>query len=476
MRSELLESPQVNEMEFGISCPTASKSLTSVELEEVLHRNWNLLKATRQHIQTLLERFPHWGYAVMLFDVDGCLLDTLGNHGQVEWFCGHGFQIGQVFSPPQARCSLCEPIEVDGHCVAWLAIAKQEEAPNEALAPLLHSICIAIGHGLKLEELRQDMMRVHHSLIGHLDCHVILVDEADRIIEERHPIPLSEEVRQRMVEITVHGDCYNEEVSMGQRMYTSDARKLWDHASRQKGKLGVFRDITRSKTLELKIQDVEKLSILTSLAAGIAHEIRNPLTTARGFLQLFHERLDSAEDKRFLTLTISELDRIQRLVTDFMSLAKPVAPNYAPLNIAEAIQEVADFMHPEATLQGVTFETSVPDTPIWVRADEHQLKQVILNVIQNALQACTPKDSVRVHLTVRKGQVTILVKDTGCGMTPRELVRIYQPYFTTKSTGTGLGLAVSKRIIQEHGGSIAITSTSGQGTTVQIRLLEHLKR
>jgi signal transduction histidine kinase len=447
------------------------QSLTNAQLEEVLHRNWNLLKATRQHILSLHERHAPDGYATVLFDMDGCLLDIMGNATELHWFHEWGFRIGQVF-PSIHKFSSAAPIELDGQTVAWLAILNMEYDPSESAGALLHSACIAIGHSLKLEELRQDAMRVHHSLISHLDCHVILVDESDRIVEERHPIPLSDEVRLRMLDITMREDCYNEEVSMGQRTYTSDARKLWDHAGRLKGKLGIFRDITRNKTLELKVQDVEKLSMLTSLAAGIAHEIRNPLTTARGFLQLFQERLDSQEDKRFLSLTIGELDRIHRLVTDFMSLAKPVTPSYTPVNMVDVIHEVADFIHPEASLQGVIFQTAAPKEPIWVRADEHQLKQVILNVIQNALQACTSKDCVSVELTADQGQVTLCITDTGCGMSPPELARVYQPYFTTKSTGTGLGLAVSKRIIQEHGGGIYITSTVGQGTTVSIQLSE----
>lgn len=449
----------------------AIQSLTNDQLEEVLHYNWNLLKATRQHILSLHERHSPEGYATALFDVDGCLLDIMGNAAELSWFHERGFRVGRVF-PSIHNFPSSAPIEFDGQTVAWLALLYMEDAPSESTSALLYSACIAIGHGLKLEELRQDAMRVHHSLIGHLDCHVILVDESDRIVEERHPIPLSDEARRRMQYITVQEDCYNEEVCIGQRTYTSDARKLWDHAGRLKGKLGIFRDITRNKTLELKAQDVEKLSMLTSLAAGIAHEIRNPLTTARGFLQLFQERLDSQEDKRFLSLTIGELDRIHRLVTDFMSLAKPVTPSYTALNMVDVIHEVADFIHPEATLQGVVFQTVTPDEPIWVRADEHQLKQVILNVVQNALQACTPKDCVSVELSLESRKVTLCVKDTGCGMSPSELARIYQPYFTTKSTGTGLGLAVSKRIIQEHGGDISITSTVGQGTTVHIQFNE----
>jgi signal transduction histidine kinase len=219
-----------------------------------------------------------------------------------------------------------------------------------------------------------------------------------------------------------------------------------------------------------RIRDIERFSILSSLAAGIAHEIRNPLTTARGFLQLFAERLGSDTDKQFLTLTIQELDRIHQLVVDFMSLARPAESTYQPVNVAEVLRSTAEFIRPEALLRDVVLETVIPAGEVWVIGDERQLKQVLLNIAQNALQACTSGGRVTLSLEASVYEVQLIVRDMGCGIPPHELDKVFQPFYTTKPTGTGLGLAISKRIVEEHRGSIEIDSTVGVGTTVTIRL------
>ncbi|MBX6353639.1 MAG: hypothetical protein IRZ10_09930 [Thermoflavifilum sp.] len=228
----------------------------------------------------------------------------------------------------------------------------------------------------------------------------------------------------------------------------------------------------RSEKLRMDqcMRDVERLSILTSLAAGIAHEIRNPLTTARGFLQLFAERLASTEDKQFLMLTIQELDRIHRLVADFMSLAKPSPCMQKPVDVCEVLRSIAEFIRPEALLRNVALETMLPAAQVWVTGDEQQLKQVLLNIAQNALQACDGGGKVVLTLEIERDEVEIRVCDTGCGIPAHALDKVFQPFYTTKPTGTGLGLAISKRIVEEHGGCIHIHSGVGEGTIVSIRL------
>jgi signal transduction histidine kinase len=219
-----------------------------------------------------------------------------------------------------------------------------------------------------------------------------------------------------------------------------------------------------------QIRDIDRYSMLTSLAAGIAHEIRNPLTTARGFLQLFAERLVSDADKQFLELTIEELDRIHRLVADFMSLAKPVECAYQHVNATSVMRSTAEFIKPEALLRGVILDTEIPDVDVWVWGDEKQLKQVMLNIAQNAMQACCDGGRVTLDLHACPEHVLLRVRDTGCGIPPQDLDKVFQPFYTTKPAGTGLGLAISKRIVEEHRGSIEIDSTVGVGTTVTIRL------
>ncbi|WP_304458879.1 sensor histidine kinase [Alicyclobacillus sendaiensis] len=216
-----------------------------------------------------------------------------------------------------------------------------------------------------------------------------------------------------------------------------------------------------------KLQEFEKVSALAQLCAGIAHEIRNPLTTARGFLQLFAERCD-AKDRAYLELTISELDRIRELLEDFMGLCRPDREDVVEVDMAEIARSVHRFLVPEASLCDIRFELCVPDRPIPAAVRPAQMKQVLINLIQNALQACraTPHATVTLSVDEREDGVRVQVVDNGCGIENTE--RIFRPFYTTKSTGTGLGLFVCKHIVESHGGSIAVRSKVGVGTTVTV--------
>ena len=198
--------------------------------------------------------------------------------------------------------------------VGACCIAVRRPELTQLIGPLADSAAVAISSCLELEETRQDLVRIHHSLISQLEYHVVFVDSSGHVLDERHPIPLKESVRSEMLHMTSSGEPRrSEEITLDGQVYLLDVRTLSDHRGQIKGTLGIFRDVTQRKQWESHLRDMEKMSTLTSLAAGIAHEIRNPLTAARGFLQLFTERLDSAQDKRFLDLTLHELDRINSL-------------------------------------------------------------------------------------------------------------------------------------------------------------------
>ncbi|MCL6488884.1 MAG: HAMP domain-containing histidine kinase [Alicyclobacillus mali] len=216
-----------------------------------------------------------------------------------------------------------------------------------------------------------------------------------------------------------------------------------------------------------KLQEFEKLSALAQLCAGIAHEIRNPLTTARGFLQLFAERCDE-KDRAYLELTISELDRIRELLEDFMGLCRPDLEAAAEVDMAELARSVHRFLGPEANLCGIELELRVPATPILAAVRPSQIKQVLINLVQNAIQACRERPNAVVALDVdgREDRVVVQVTDNGCGI--ENVEHIFRPFYTTKSSGTGLGLFVCKHIVESHGGSISVRSQVGTGTTVTV--------
>ncbi|RIV26109.1 hypothetical protein D2Q93_05315 [Alicyclobacillaceae bacterium I2511] len=242
--------------------------------------------------------------------------------------------------------------------------------------------------------------------------------------------------------------------------------QAFDVKQQQAQELSHLQEVT--KKLETRLQETERLSLLTSLTAGIAHEIRNPLTTAKGFLQLFYERLDNPGDQRFLSLTLAELGRVESLVQNFMSLAKPHKACRESFDLSLLLQAVAEFVRPEANLHGVELQTQISATPLWLQGDPQGMKQVLLNILQNAVQACTPKDQVSLQAMIVGQGVEVQVRDTGCGIPDSVLSCLYQPFFTTKLTGTGLGLVVSKKIVEDHHGTLTLSSKLGQGTSVRL--------
>ncbi len=354
--------------------------------------------------------------------------------------------------------------------VLGLLLKKTRMVPT--VIPLLQAISTALSQVVDVDRDKQMMAQIYRSLLSHIGAHVIHVGStAEReILHEHHPTPLSPSLREEMANITREGVRPRTEVRLHGKLYIAQVEELTGMNGEPFGHLGTFRDITREETLEQQLINAERQSALTTLAAGIAHEIRNPLTTARGFLQLFETRIQSQRDKEFLHLTIDELDRVTKLVNDFMGLARPDHSKRTIVDLTDVVRSSNQLISAEAALSGVRFITAIDDE-VYVWGDENQLKQVILNVVQNALQACDGSDnSVTVRLVAQETIVSLSIEDTGNGMTKEQLERVYEPFFTTKSTGTGMGMVVTKRIVTDLGGSIDIASTEGQGTTVTILL------
>lgn len=220
--------------------------------------------------------------------------------------------------------------------------------------------------------------------------------------------------------------------------------------------------------LQMKLREFEKASSLASLTAGIAHEIRNPLTTARGFLQLFEQRSDSGQDKEYIELTIRELDRIQALLQDFMGLARPDCEHFQEIDARNLTASVYQFLSPEASLCNVELVCDVPEHPVMIRLHPGRIKQVLINLMQNAVHACDKQGHVTLSVHDFDNYITLSIIDNGCGIT--DLHQLFRPFFTTKQTGTGLGMFVSKHIVEEHYGHIQVDSMQNKGTTVTIYL------
>ncbi|PKR85019.1 PAS domain-containing sensor histidine kinase [Heyndrickxia camelliae] len=230
----------------------------------------------------------------------------------------------------------------------------------------------------------------------------------------------------------------------------------------------IIRDITeRKKTQELLLNS-EKLSVAGQLAAGIAHEVRNPLTAIKGFLQLMQSELNT--HTTYFDIIESEMNRIELILTELLVLSKPQDLKFEMKDIAVIIEHVKALIDTNAIMKNIVINTYYECENLMIRCDENQLKQVFINLLKNSIEAMPDGGKITIEVINHgKDKVKILFKDTGSGIPKELLKKIGQPFFTTKENGTGLGIMVSKQIIENHHGTMHIWSDP-HGTIIEIIL------
>ncbi|WP_245579666.1 PAS domain-containing sensor histidine kinase [Alteribacter aurantiacus] len=231
------------------------------------------------------------------------------------------------------------------------------------------------------------------------------------------------------------------------------------------GSVFTFRDITeKTKSAEMLHQS-EKLSAVGQLAAGIAHEIRNPLTSLKGFLQLIE--IYGNEKKEYFDIMKSEFGRIEQILTELLILSKPQTLSKERSEMSEMLTHISTLLETQAIIKNIGIEKEFKDTDLYVVCAQHQIKQVFVNLIKNAIESM---ESGLITLTLEKvdNQAVVKVIDQGCGIPKEKVARIGEPFYSTKETGTGLGLMVTFKIIEEHGGTVKVDSQVGVGTTFMI--------
>jgi signal transduction histidine kinase len=238
------------------------------------------------------------------------------------------------------------------------------------------------------------------------------------------------------------------------------ARRVWRNARR----------------LSARARGHEHLAEVGQLVGGLAHEIKNPLSTINVNLKLLSEDLSRHGDElhqrwlRRLSAVQHEAGRVRDTLDDFLRFAGKVELSPAPTDVRQIVQELADFFAPQADAAKAILRVSLPETPVRCNIDANLIKQAILNLMINAVQAMPQGGELLVRVTSSRASAVIEVIDTGPGIEPQKLAMIFKVYYSTKRGGTGLGLPITRRIVEEHGGSITAESEIGKGTRFTIQL------
>jgi len=235
------------------------------------------------------------------------------------------------------------------------------------------------------------------------------------------------------------------------------------------------KDVSDFKRIEQTAYQNDKLAMLGKISAAIAHEIRNPLTAIRGFIQLLRPHLMQLGKDEYARIILTEIDRANDIIHEFLNSSKPSAPQKSTVNVSSLLKEVVLLTESEALMKGCQMILHEPSEELLVSIDVKQIKQVLLNIIKNAMDAIAEvggdhQGVIDIRAEKEGKSVCISIQDNGGGMDKGLLSRLFDPFFTTKEKGTGLGLSVSYRIIRNHRGNISVDSLKGAGTIFTISL------
>ncbi|MBI5492718.1 MAG: PAS domain-containing protein [Deltaproteobacteria bacterium] len=256
--------------------------------------------------------------------------------------------------------------------------------------------------------------------------------------------------------------------------------QIFDNEGNLTGAVALIKDLSGIKSLEAGSLRKERLAYIGTFAANLAHEIKNPLSGIRGAAQLLSKRVQDARLGEYTAVIMKESDRLNLILNEMLDFARPARLNKKPFNIHMVLDSVVLLLQQGGTSPVFIkeYDPSIPD----VFGDENQLTQVFLNLVKNAKEATPAEGRIQIitrmitefHL-VEPGSsggkmAAVEIRDNGCGIKPEDLEKVFTPFFTTKAKGSGLGMAISLKIIKEHGGLLKIDSTPGKGTDVAVYL------
>ncbi|MDM5357787.1 ATP-binding protein [Peribacillus sp. ACCC06369] len=247
---------------------------------------------------------------------------------------------------------------------------------------------------------------------------------------------------------------------------------IYDDAGKFIGTAGIISEINERKHAEEKLVSLNehlaitssKLSTAAQLAAGIAHEVRNPMTAIMGFVKLIKD--GGADKQEYYDIIFSEINRIEQVLNELLLLSKPAEAVFLEKDLKESCNHVITLLETNAVLNNIQIHKNYDTEPIFIYFDENQIKQVLINMIKNSIESMPDGGNIFVSIYEKYGEVFVSILDEGEGIPENSLQKVGEPFFTTKSSGTGLGLSVCFKIIEKHGGKVFITSELKKGTKI----------
>ena len=247
---------------------------------------------------------------------------------------------------------------------------------------------------------------------------------------------------------------------------------LKDENDKEMGSVLLLRDLREIRDLQERVRRSERLASLGRLAAGVAHEIRNPLSSIRGFAQFFQNRFKGQEkEQEYASVMVREVDRLNRVITELLDFARPKEPRRELHSAGEILEQTLKVIESELAKKNIAVERNLEASLPRILVDRDQLSQALLNLLLNALESMEGAGKIRISMESGGAEVlAISISDTGRGIPKEDLERVFEPFFSTKRKGTGLGLAIVHQIVESHKGEIQVESREGQGTTFRITL------
>ncbi|WP_371069175.1 ATP-binding protein [Sediminibacillus sp. JSM 1682029] len=512
---------------YGMSpeeIPFLKVGLTREQLQQKQLTYAKVLTIVKEFMKKLIEYMDGVPTLIVTTDAEGYVLEIFGDTGIKQMVDSLGITIGVRFSETDVgtnSVSLAlkhgEPIGLIGNdhfheCLAGVAcysapfsysdsnqlagtvsIMTLVDYANQFHLGLLSSAVDTIEGEIRLQEQNHKLYLLNQVLINSAPLGIIMTDESGGILEynpgaeEILGIPKGEAIHQGIDSITGLSEYVmralqkqekieNTETTLIdhqkelERICLVDVLPLYDSFQQLTGAFAQFRDMTSYHELQKQVIQSEKLSAVGKLGAGFAHEIRNPLSSIIGLVQLLKE---NNEHNKYLQIITDELERMKTLVNQFVLLGKPTKLQKTNSDVVQLIRNTIELMNSNARLSKVQIEfASSVENELFVPIDKSQIKQVLINFIKNAVEAMPEGGSVFVELQVYKEekQFQITIRDEGKGMTPAEVENLGTPFFTTKESGLGMGIPICFDIVKAHNGSINVESSKGQGTSIHLIL------